>query len=107
MKVPSSAVLVGWFGFLWSLGTSVVVALTLQEVRAAGLVIPVLATALLPIAAAVGTTARIKLGIGALLILLAFIGLAMLSIGWFYLPSFFTAVAVTTAAERDARRMPS
>ena len=100
MKISRSAVLAGWFGFLWATATSVVVALTIETVPA--LVVPVIASALLPAAAASGTTARIGLGIVASLMLLVFVGFAMLSVGWFYLPSVLCAIAVTTAAEREA-----
>jgi len=99
--MPRSAVLVAWFGFLWATGTSVVVALTIQAVPA--LVIPVFASALLPLAAASAITGRIRLGMVAVLMLLVFTGLAILSVGGVYLPSLLCAVALTTAAEREAR----
>lgn len=101
MKIPLSAVLVSWGGFLWATATSVVVALTIQAVPA--LVIPIVASALLPVAAPSPVTVRIRLGVIASLVLLAFMGLAILSVGWFYLPSFVCAIAVATGAEREAR----
>jgi hypothetical protein len=96
---PVSAARLAWFGYLWSTVTSVVVALTIQAVPA--LVIPVLASAV-PLAAGPSITARRNLALIASLILLAFICLAILSVGWFYLPSFVAAITITTGAEREA-----
>lgn len=101
MKSSISAVRAAWFGLLWSTATSVVVALTIKPVMP--LVIPVLASALL-VAAGPSITARRTLGIVTLVVLLVFMGLAMLSVGWFYLPSLVAAIEVTTAAEREASR---
>jgi hypothetical protein len=91
-----------WFGLLWSAGASVVVALTIQAVPA--LVIPVLASALLVVAGRSNTLRR-TLGVFTSLTLMVFIGLGMLSVGWYYLPSFLAAIHVTTAAEREASRL--
>ena len=92
-----------WIALTWSIGVSCVVASSIQAVPA--LVIPplasippVLATLLVP---GNEQVPRVLSGIQAV-ILLGFVVLALLSVGWFYVPSL-VAAAVAAAAEPAER----
>ena len=98
MAITAFASKARWVSILWSAGMSLLVAVTDQAVPA--LVVPVAASILLFMAPR-SPRVQVWLGIVACAILLGFMILAVLSVGWFYLPSL-VAAAGSTAYSRDA-----
>lgn len=89
-----------WVSLFWSAGMSLLAAATIKAVPA--LAVPVVAT-ILPFAAPRSVRVQFWLGFIECAILLGFMCVTILSVGWWYLPSFVAAVVATSSSRAAVR----